>query len=102
MYPALVSVKWLKDKIDEKLELRKTKKIAFGDLEDLSKTCHNYSSRDELKKILKHDYTHYVATVDNNDKVVDVEVIRDTSTVKDKDVAHLINRTGEGMVIFTK
>lgn len=101
-YAVVLTIKWLKNKIAEKLAQKNAKKVAVIDVGTLINECENKISLDELNNLnnlANEGYTHMIATVNNSGKVEDVEVIEDTSDTIDREVKELINRTHEGMII---
>lgn len=100
-YVVVLTIKWLRNKIKEKLAKRNVSKVAVGDLEHMIETCDNQVSMDELDKLVESGYSQVMAEVDDNGKVENVEVIKDTSNVIDYDVEQFINRTGEGLVVIS-
>lgn len=100
-YAILLTFRWLKNKIKEKLAAKNAKKVAVADLDEMIEQCDNTVTLDQLEELSDEGYTHLMATVDDNGKVDDVEVIRDTSDSIDEEVDRFINRTGEGMVVIT-
>ena len=100
-YAIVLTFRWLKSKIKEKLAAKNAKKVAVADLEELIESCDNTVTVDQLEELSDEGYTHLMATVDESGKVSDVEVIRDTSDSIDDEVDQFINRTGEGMVVVT-
>ncbi|MBD5142040.1 MAG: hypothetical protein HDT22_00260 [Ruminococcus sp.] len=100
-YVIILTVKWLRNKIKEKLAKRNVSKVATGDLEQMIKNCENQTSVKELDNLVDAGYSHVMAEVDDNGKVENVEVIKDTSNEIDQNVKQFINRTGEGMVVVS-
>lgn len=100
-YAIVLTFRWLKNKIKEKLANKNVKKVAVADLDELIKSCDNTLTLDQLEKLADEGNTHLMATVDESGKVNDVEVIRDTNDTIDEEVDRFINRTGEGMVVIT-
>lgn len=99
-YAVIVTFTWLKNKIKEKLAAKKAKKVAVADLNELIDECDNKMSLDDLENLADEGYTHLVATVDNDNKVSDVEIIKDENDTIDSEVESLINRTHKGMVVI--
>lgn len=100
-YAIILTIRWLKNKIKEKLAAKNVKKVAVADLDEIIESCNNTITIDQLEELSDEGYTHLIATVDNNGKVNDVEVIHDKSDTIDEEVQQFINRTGEGMVVVT-
>lgn len=99
-YVVSLTIKWLRDKIKEKLQKRDTKKVAVADINQLVSECSNKTSMSGLDKLVDEGVTHMIAEVGYDGKIVgDVEMIKDTNSIIDREVEELINRTGEGMVI---
>lgn len=100
VYAIVLTFKWLKNKITEKLAKRNVKKVAVADLEELINECDNTVSLKDLDNLVDEGYTHLMAEVGYDGKIVgDVEVIKDKSDTIDKDVEELLNRTNQGMVV---
>ena len=100
-YAVILTIRWLKNKIKEKLSAKNAKKVAVADLAALIDSCDNSVSIDQLEKLADEGCTHLVATVDNDGKVSDVEAYKDQNDTIDEEVDRFINRTGEGMVVVT-
>lgn len=100
-YAIVLTFRWLKNKIKDKLAAKNAKKVAVADLDELIESCDNTVTLGDLENLTDEGYTHLMATVDNSGKVSDVEVIRNTSDTIDDEVDRFINRTGEGMVVVT-
>lgn len=100
-YAIVLTLRWLKNKIKEKLAAKNAKKVAVADLDELIESCDNTVTIDQLEELSDEGYTHLMATVNEDGNVSDVEVIRDTSDTIDDEVNQFINRTGEGMVVVT-
>lgn len=103
-YIIVLTFRWLKNKIKEKLAAKNIKKVAVADLEILTErmaTCENMHTLSELEELADKGYSHLMATVDDDGNVKDVEVFRDTSDTLDEEVDRFINCTGEGMVVIT-
>lgn len=100
-YAIILTFRWLKNKIKERLAAKNAKKVAVADLDALIESCDNTVTIDQLEELSDEGYTHLMATVNEDGNVSDVEVIRDTSDTIDDEVDQFINRTGEGMVVVT-
>ena len=99
-YAVVLTFRWLKNKIREKLAKKNVKKVAVADLEELINECDNTVSLSGLNDLVDEGYTHIMADVGYDGKIVeDVEVIKDESDTIDREVDELINRTRQGMVI---
>ena len=83
-YAIVLTIKWIRNKVAEKLAKKNDKKVAVADLED-------------------EGYTHMMVEVGHDGNVVgDVEVIKDKNDTIDKDVEELLSRTNQGMVIVER
>lgn len=99
-YVVVLTIKWLRNKIKEKLAKRNVKKVAVADLEELIEECDNTVSLNDLNDLVDKGYTHLMVDVGYDGKIVgDVEVIKDENDSIDRDVEELLNRTNQGMVI---
>lgn len=98
-YAIVLTFRWLKNKIKEKLAAKNAKKVAVADLNKIIEECDNTVSLSDLENLSDEGYTHLVATVGTDGKVSDVEIIEDMSSSIDAEVEQLINRTGRGMVV---
>lgn len=99
-YAVVLTVKWLRQKIKEKLRNRNVKRVAVADMEQLINECDNSVSLSELDNLVDKGYTHMMADVGYDGKIVgDVEVIQDENDYIDRDVEELLNRTNQGMVV---
>lgn len=98
-YAVVMTMKWLIAKIKEKIARKRTRQVVIAILEDLIKDCDNTMSMDALEGCVDKGYTHVMASVDDNGKVRDVEMIQDTNDTIDEEVERLINRTGQGMLV---
>ena len=101
-YAVVLTFRWLKNKIKEKLTQKNAKKVAVADLSEMIDSCENKMSLSDLENLQDEGYTHLVATVDNNGQVSEVEVIKNTADDIDEEVERFINRTGEGMVVIER
>lgn len=102
-YVIILTLKWLKDKITEKLAKKNVKKVAVADLEELINECDNTVSLSDLNELVDNGYTHLMAEVGYDGELVgEVEVIKDESDTIDEDVEELLNRTKQGMVIVER
>lgn len=100
-YAVALTIKWLSKKISEKLAKRNVKKVAVADLQDLINQCENKMSMSELDSFADQGYTHLMAEVGNDGKIInDVDLIKDTNDSIDSEVEELLNRTNQGMVII--
>lgn len=99
-YAIVLTIKWLRNKIREKLAKRNVKKVAVTDLQQLIDECDNKVSMKDLDNLVDDGYTHLMAEVGYDGNIVgDVEVIQDQNDTVDRDVEELLNRTNQGMVI---
>lgn len=99
-YAVVLTIKWLRDKIKEKIAKKNVKKVAVADLEKLIDECDNTVSLKDLDSLVDEGYTHLMADVDYNGKAVgEIELIKNKNDTIDKEVEELINRTNQGMVI---
>ena len=98
----MLTFRWLANKIREKFAKKETQKVAVADLHEMIESCDNTMTIDQLEKLEDEGYTHWVATVDDNGKVSDVEAIKDKNDTIDEEVDRFINRTGDGMVVITR
>lgn len=99
-YAVVLTIKWLRNKIAEKLAKKNVKKVAVADLEELIDECDNTVSLNELNKLADEGYTHMMVDVGYDGKIVgDVDVIKDENDTIDQDVEELLSRTNQGMVI---
>lgn len=97
-YAIVLTIKWLRNKIKEKLAAKNVKKVAVADIEQLIGECDNTVSIDALDDLANQGYSHIMADVDYNNKIVgDIEVIKDKNEYLDEDVEELLGR--EGMVV---
>lgn len=102
-YAIVLTIKWLKNKIAEKLAKMNVKKVAVADLEQLINECDNTVSLSELNDLADEGYTHLMVDVGYDGKVVgDVDIIKDENDSIDRDVAELLNRTNQGMIIVER
>lgn len=99
-YAVVLTIKWLRNKISEKLAQKNVKKVAVADLEELINECDNKVSLSDLNDLVDKGYTHMMADVGYDGEIVgDVEVIQDKNDSIDREVEELINRTKQGMVL---
>ena len=102
-YVIVLTIKWLRNKIREKLSQKNVKKVAVADLEELINECDNTVSLSDLDDLVDEGYTHLMVDVGYDGKIVgDVEVIKDKNDSIDKDVEELLSRTNQGMVIVER
>ena len=94
-YAVVLTVKWIRDKIREKIRVKKAKKVMVADLEQLIEECDNTVSLDALDDLVDGGYTHLMVGVDENNKVVDdVEIIKDKNSSLDEEVEELLGKSG--------
>lgn len=98
-YAIVLTFKWLKNQIEERIRQKNAKKVAVIEMEKLIEECDNKVSLDTLKKVKNDGATHVIASVNSSNKVEDVKLFRDTSSTIDSEVDEFINRTGERMVV---
>jgi len=96
-YAVIMTARWIKNKIKEKLAQRNAKKLAVGDLEELIKDAtKNNTNRiklDDLDDILNTGYSHYMATIDDEDQILgEVELIKDENETLDADVEKMLGK----------
>lgn len=102
-YAIVLTMKWIKNKIKEKLDNKNVKKVAVIDLNELIATCDNTVSISELNDLADKGYTHMMVDIGYDDKVVgDIDVIKNENDSLDKDIEELLNRTKQGMVIVER
>lgn len=102
-YAIAVTMKWLRNKIAEKLKQKNVKKVAVADLQELVDSCNNTMSLDDLNELVDEGYTHMMADVGYDGQIVgDIDFIKDTNDSIDEDVEELLNRTNQGMIIVEK
>lgn len=93
-YAVIVTAKWIKNKIKDKIRQRNAKKVAVADIEQLINQCDNQVSIDELDSLVDEGYDYLVASVDDSGNVDDVEVVKDTSDYSDSEVDKLLGKKG--------
>lgn len=99
-YTIVVTIKWLKNKVKEKLAKKNVKKVVACDLEKLINECENKVSMSDLEKYVDDGYTNLLAEVDSNGKVTDVELVKNENLTTDEEVEKLIGE--KGMVVITE
>jgi len=100
-YAVVVTIKWLKNKIKEKLAAKNVSKVAYADIEKLIDECENKMSMDEFNSLTENGYTHIMATVDENGQITgQVDVIKNENDTIDEEVEQLLGR--KGMVVITE
>ena len=93
-----LTIKALRDKIRQKVEREKAKKVAVAHLKDLAKNSTNRTSLSELDKLCDEGYTDVIAGIDSSGEVIgDVELVKDTKMIRDGGVKKLLG--SEGMVV---
>ena len=101
-YAVVLTIKWLRNKVKEKLAKKNVEKVVLGDLQALIDECNNPATLDELDKLADKGYTHVMADVGYDGKIVgDVELVQNQNNTLDREVEELINRTNQGMVIIS-
>ncbi|MBO4897682.1 MAG: hypothetical protein J5590_05235 [Clostridia bacterium] len=97
-YAIVLTIRWLKNKIKEKLAKKNVKKVAVADIEQLIAECDNTVSMDELEKLTDEGYSHIMVDVGYDGKIVgDISVIEDKNDYLDEEVEQLLSR--KGMVV---
>lgn len=100
-YAIVVTIKWLKNKIKEKLAAKNVSKVAYADIERLIDECDNTMSMNAFNDLVDNGYTHVMVSVDDNGKIVgDVEIIKDENDTIDEEVERLLGK--KGMVVITE
>ena len=94
-----ITARWIKNKIKKKLAQKNAKKVAFGDLKALINEAvaqnDNKTKLDSLDDILNLGYSHYMATIDDGDKILaEVELIKDENEILDADVEKMLGHKG--------
>ena len=99
-YAIIVTIKWLRNKIKEKLAAKNVSKVAYMDIEKLIDECDNTMSMKEFNDFVDNGYTHVMASVDDNGQIVgQVDIIKDKNDTIDEEVEQLLGR--KGMVVVT-
>lgn len=102
-YAISLTIKWLRDKIKDKLKQKNVKKVAVADLQEMIDSCENIISLGDLNELADDGYTHMMADVGYDDQIVgDIELIKDTNDSIDEDIEELLNRTNQGMIIVER
>lgn len=97
-YAIVLTIKWIKDKVKQKLAQKNVKKVAVADIEQLIAECDNTVSIDALDDLTEQGYSHIMVDVGYDDKIVgDISVIKDENTTLDAEVEQLLGR--KGMVV---
>ena len=94
----MLTMKWLVNKVKEKLHKRNTTKVAAMDINKMIEECDNQISLDEFEKLADEGATHLLASVDNEGNVQDVEAIEAEN--EEMGVSEYLDRTGEGMIVI--
>ena len=98
-YAVVMTFKWIRNKIKEKLAKKNVKKVAVADIEKLVNECENKMSMSDLDDLVDNGYTNIMVEVDDNGKVVgEVDVIKDENDTLDKEVERMIGK--KGMVVI--
>ena len=98
VYAVILTIKWIKDKIKQKLAQKNVKKVAVADIEQLIAECDNTVSIDALDDLTEKGYSHIMVDVGYDDKIVgDISVIKDENATLDSEVEELLGR--DGMVV---
>lgn len=95
-YAVVLTIRWLKNKIKTLLAKKNVKKVAAMDLERLVDECPNQKC---LNDLLDDDYDMVVASVNDNGKIEDVEVVKNTGD-EDYEVDDLLG--SERMVVVNQ
>lgn len=98
-YAIALTMKWITNKVREKMAMRNVKKTAVADIEKLIDECDNKVSMEELEKMADKGYSHVMVSMDSNNEIIgDVEIIKDTNDELDREVRQLLGR--EHMVVI--
>jgi hypothetical protein len=102
-YAIALSIKWIRNKVKEKLESKKTSKVAVAEIEHLLEQAiaesENTTTLAALDKLVDEGHTHILVGVDVNGNVIgDVELIKDENDQLDDEVNQLLGR--ERLVII--
>lgn len=102
-YAISLTIKWLREKITNKLKQKNVKKVAVADLQEMIDSCENTISLGDLNELADDGYTHMMADVGYDGQIVgDIELIKDTNDSIDEDIDELLNRTNQGMIIVER
>ncbi len=97
-YAVILTIKWIKNKIKEKLAKKNVKKVALADIEELIAECDNTVSIDALDDLSNEGYSHIMADVGYDGEIVgDISVIKDENVSLDDEVEQLLGK--KGMVV---
>lgn len=97
-YAVILTIKWIKNKIKEKLANKKVKKVALADIEELIAECDNTVSIDALDDLTDEGYSHIMVDVGHDGEIVgDISVIKDENAFLDDEVEQLLGE--KGMVV---
>lgn len=100
IYAAIITVKWIYNKVRDLIRNKHAKKVAVCDIQELAKKCKNTASLSELETLANRGCTHCTVGLDENNNVIDDPECCYESKNYDAEVDRLINRTREGMVVF--
>lgn len=93
-----LTTKWIIDKIKSKKQLGYIKKVFIADIKEITNSCNNTISLNQLNEIANSSVTHVMADIDESGNIVGrIEEIRDTNQQLDEEVEKLLGR--DGMVV---
>ena len=76
-YSVVLTVRWLKDRISQKLRNPMTDEVAVGDIKTLISQCTNKRTLSELEAMADQGYTNFVVGIDKDEDIVgEVELIQ--------------------------
>ena len=95
-----ITLDWLRTKVKEKLQKKTVKKVFVKDIEQMVKECENKMTFDEFNDVKEaaKDADFVMATLDENNQVDEVELIKDRNSKLDREVEELLKSRKEILI----
>lgn len=95
-----ITLNWLRTKVKEKLQKKTVKKVFVKDIEQMVKECENKMTFDEFNDVKEaaKDADLVMATLDENNQVDEVELIKDRNSKLDREVEELLKSRKEILI----
>lgn len=95
-----ITVNWIRKRIKEKLQKKTAKKVFMKEIGQMVEDCENEMTLEELNSVKEtaKDADFVMATLDENNQVDEVELIKDQNSKLDREVEELLKSKKEILV----
>lgn len=95
-----ITVNWIRKRIEEKLRKKTAKKVFMKEIGQMVEDCENEMTLEELNSVKEtaKDADFVMATLDENNQVDEVELIKDQNSKLDREVEELLKSKKEILV----